>query len=71
MAPTSALYSDLVLCYKYTALHPRIISTALGFSAAPSGPNPLPRGYCKFSFAVQEAKMKDTSGKHLVKVVNL
>ena len=69
MAPTSALYSDLVLCYKYTALHPRIISTALGFSAAPSGPNPLPRGYCKFSFAVQEAKMKDTFGKHLVKVV--
>ena len=28
LAPTSAPYSDLVLCYKYTALHPRMISTA-------------------------------------------
>ena len=69
LAPTKAPYSDMVLSYKYTALHPRMISTARGFPAAPTRPTPLPRGYCEFSFAVQEAKMKDTFGKHLVKVL--
>ena len=62
LAPTKAPYSDMVLSYKYTALHPRMISTALGFPAAPTRPTPLPRGYCEFSFAMQEAKMKDTFG---------
>ena len=70
LVPTKAPYSDLVLSYRYTALHPRMISTAPGFPAAPTRPTPLPsRGYCEFSFAMQEAKMKDTFGKHLVKVL--
>merc|ERR1719447_1709257 len=40
----------LVLAYKYTALHPSVISTAPGFPVPAGQKSNIPRGYCEFSF---------------------
>jgi len=59
----------VVLAYKYTALHPSVISTAPGFPVPAGQKSNIPRGYCEFSFAVQEQRMVDTFRRHPLRVV--
>ena len=59
----------VVLAYKYTALHPSAISTAPGFPVPAGQKTSVPRGYCEFSFAVQEQRMIETFRRHPLRVV--
>ena len=63
----SVSYTDSVLAYKYLALHKEVITTP-AFSIEGDKITNVPGGYCQFSFAVQEAKMKKTFSGHLLKV---
>jgi len=60
---------EVVLAYKYTALHPSAISTAPGFLVPAGQKTSVPRGYCEFSFAVQEQRMMETFRRHPLRVV--
>ena len=60
---------EVVLAYKYTALHPSAISTAPGFPVQAGQKTNVPRGYCEFSFAVQEQRMCETFRRHPLRVV--
>ena len=61
--------TSLVLSYKYAALHPRAITTQPGFATTALQPTPVPRGFCQFSFAVHQDKMRDTFTRHQLKVL--
>ena len=56
-----------MLAYKYLALHKDVIATP-SFPLHGDRVTPVPGGYCQFSFAVQEEKMKQTFRAHLLKV---
>ena len=65
----SAGSEEVVLAYKYTALHPSAISTAPAFPVPAGQKTSVPRGYCEFSFAVQEQRMVETFRRHPLRVV--
>eukprot|EP00092_Neocalanus_flemingeri_P040884 GFUD01044507.1.p1 GENE.GFUD01044507.1~~GFUD01044507.1.p1 ORF type:complete len:946 (+),score=340.11 GFUD01044507.1:101-2938(+) len=59
--------TDAVLAYKYLALHKEVITTST-FSLEGDKVTAVPGGYCQFSFTVQDAKMRQTFDKHLLKI---
>merc|ERR1712179_291979 len=60
-------FPDSVLAYKYLALHKDVIATP-SFPLHGDRVTPVPGGYCQFSFAVQEEKMRQTFRAHLLNV---